>query len=151
MAKLFSVTVTKFNGDVLPIGNPTLLQPKKIISIQDAPASTTGGNIVAEIVYGRLENSNPDVLRANVPVSGPLTAMNAANTTDVHEIAVTLIDPETAATSTKNINVEDIHKVQIDPANSAKSYIWLENATKTVEQCLHVATAQADILAAANA
>jgi hypothetical protein len=162
MAKLFEVTAI-LNNQVIRY-NPVstfYLNPKnveKVVSttyINNSNVSAIG----SQINYTGFDGTFVDQIVATEPPSTVSTRMNAANTTDVYKIDLTVIDPFAPATgyiaqsykTAVSVNVEDIWLVMKHPLNNANAYICLQNHTRSNIDSARVEQAASAIAAAANA
>ncbi len=161
MAKLFQVTAIQNNQVRYNPTSTLYLNPDNVV---DAPSAIYTNNsgataIGTKIVYTGYDRTYVNEIMCTEPPSTIRSRQNAANTTDVHSIQLTIVDPMYAATATPgvqfrrvdNVNVRDIYLVMAHPLNSANSLVMLQNPTRDVISSNRCTETAAAIATAANA
>ena len=161
MAKLFEITAVRNNNILYDPVSTIYLNPHSVDSAvsavyEDAAGATALGS---QIIYDSYDKTNSNIIIATEAIGTINTRMNAANTTDVHRIPVTVIDDLAPATGYvaqfyKRVigeNVQDIWMVMTHPLNSANALFITENPTRDQRQSRRVEETAAAIAALANA
>lgn len=143
MAKLFRILATSRNGAAYDIPQNIGLQSRLVTAVIPKTAGT------CSIKYDHLDGSNPTEYVAASAATAVQSAMNAANTADVNSVNLTILNPDGTA-EYRGVDPFYIETVLVDSANSARSYVLVQNTTLSQLQNLHCNNTQAAIITAAN-
>lgn len=160
MAKLFTVTAVQQD---LTVNNPPCVLYLNPIQVIDAPSvvytdSAGDTQIGTQILYSAFRKNFPHKFVVTEPPSTVIARMNAAPTTDVHQIALTVIDRSAPNTgyiaqnfkTATNVNTDDIWLVRVFPPNSGNAQVVLQNQVRTTMQTIRTEETAAAIATAAN-
>jgi hypothetical protein len=145
MSKLFRILATKKNNVAYDIPQNIGLNTKLVLDVK--PVTSTS----CDIKYKHLDGTNPIIFTAGSAATSVNSAMNAANTTDVNSILVTQLNTADDTPKYRGVDPFYIETVMVDATNSNRSYVYLQNFTKTKLEEIYCNNTQAAIIAAANA
>lgn len=153
MAKLFNMQPVLINGlPASPGATSVYVNPKQVVSTviknYTLPSGVVGTG--TEIQLKGYDNTFiKTVVVSNAP-STITTRMNAANTTDVYAIPVTII-PTLGSSYVQQINVDDIFWLQTNDQYTSDSLLQLQNPTRSMIESYRVDETPAAINTLANA
>ncbi len=156
MAKLFQVTAILNNRVRYNPASTLYLNPKLVV---DAPSCVYTNNsgataIGTSIMYAGYDRTLQNEIIVSEPPSTVRSRQNAANTTDVHSVQLTVIDPSAPATGTipntlksvHNVNVDDIYLAMAHPLNTSNSLVMVMTPVRDMAfpyRCVETAAAVA--------
>jgi hypothetical protein len=159
MAKLFQITAVRKDQLLYNPSSTLYLNTKRVISAGSVIYNAANGATAlgTNIRYAGYDGTYQSDIIVSEAIATINTRMNAANTTDVHSIALTTLDPGapsagyTAAQQTlRNVNVDDIWLVGVHPINSANSVVMVQNTTADLMTTYRATQTAASIATAAN-
>jgi hypothetical protein len=160
MAKLFQITAIKHEQYNYNPVTTMYLNAKNVVSAPSVAFVDNSGvdQVGTLITYNIAGKTKAHEIIATEPPSTIFTRINAATTTDVHQLNVTEIGlgaplsgyiPPTFLTS-RALNVDDIWMLQPHPLNNSNAMVVVENQVRTTQQTIRTANTAASIVTAAN-
>lgn len=117
------------------------------ITVTMTSGSTSTGT---QIEYANIDNVSTTLYTVIESLSTVNTRLNAANSTDVHTITLTIKNPDSTTTAS-SANVDNIRFVQAHPDSASDSLIVLDTEAKDRTLTLKVDEAPSAIASACNA
>lgn len=161
MSKLLQLTTIQSDQFRFKPACVQYINTKNVLSAPSTPyVDNSGANQVGTLLNVKQGDGTRIVqLTAIESPSTINTRMNAANTTDVHNIPLVVLDPSAPQTgyipqsfkTARTVNVDDIWMVQVNPLKSSESIVSLETTPRSALVTLRVENTAASIQAAANA